>query len=399
MASIRKRTWKSKGVTKEAWIVDYHDNGGIRRQRTFKLKKAAEKFLASLIWELSEGIHVPLGETITVAAACDLWIERAIREQLERSTLEGYAQVARLHIKPLLGATKLNDLTKVTVERFRDELLKTRSYDRARRTLRDLKMILQEAKRLGKVAKNVAKDVVIKDSGRDKEPVTILSKQELNDFLDAADTLDPRARAFAYLITFTGIRASEARGLPWRFVDLDEGTIYIGQRADRWCVLGSPKSKKSRRYIPLTPTTRDALAAWKKVCPCSQLVFPHRSGRPLDYNEVLKWVFNPLMFAAKLTKQAAGKTRHRYPLHPFRHTAASIWIEMGFSPKRVQYLMGHSSIQLTFDLYGHLFDLRSSGAEMMRQMEEDIRSSRETLSDKLEQDEDESAPRELEEVS
>ena len=43
-------------------------------------------------------------------------------------------------------------------------------------------------------------------------------------------------------------------------------------------------------------------------------------------------------------------------MHAFRHAAASLWIEQGLNPKRIQALMGHSSIQVTFDTYGHLFD-------------------------------------------
>lgn len=183
MVATRKRRWEANGVTNTAWIVDYRDNGGKRRQRTFKLKKDADRFVTSLSTELAEGSHVPASESITVAQACKLWLDRTVRENLERSTYDDYEQVARLHIIPLIGTIKLNDLSKARVERFRDELLETRSFDRACRALLHFKMALDEARRLGRISSNVAKDVKIKERDRHKEDVTILSKNELASFL------------------------------------------------------------------------------------------------------------------------------------------------------------------------------------------------------------------------
>ena len=59
----------------------------------------------------------------------------------------------------------------------------------------------------------------------------------------------------------------------------------------------------------------------------------------------------------------------KYGLHSFRHTAASLFIEQGFSPKRVQALMGHSTIQMTFDTYGHLFPSAADDQVAMGQMQ------------------------------
>jgi integrase len=234
-------------------------------------------------------------------------------------------------------------------------------------------MTLDEAKRLGKIGVNVAENVKIKERDRHEEEVTILSKEELAAFLMAGAKLGKRENAFARLIGLHGLRASELRGLPWRFVSFDLGTIFIGQRADRWGTIGSPKTKKSRRTIPLTPSALQALREWRDESGGRDLVFPHPSGRPMYYSELVERVFDPIMRAADLTKKGSdGKERHVYSLHPFRHTTASIWIEQGFSAKRVSQLLGHSSIQVTFDLYGHLIDLRASPSDLMRQVEDAI---------------------------
>jgi integrase len=372
MSTIRRRCWVSNGATKSAWVVDYRDNGGTRRQKTFSRKKSAEKFLTSVSWELSEGTHVPDKETVTVKEAFQMWIKRCELKKLEQSTTENYSYVGKKHILPYIGEIKLTKLTKVRVEQFCDELLEDHPPKRAARALLYLKMAISEAQRLGKIAKNVAQEVKLEESDRHEETVTVLSKRELNDFLDAADKIPGRTRALAYLLIH-GLRASEIRGLPWRNVDLEHGTVYIGQRADRWCKIGPTKTKHSKRTIDLTPDAQMALADWEKESSGQELVFQTSSGRPLCYEDVITCIFDPLMRAAGLTKNVDGEIKHRYALHAFRHTTASIWIEHGFSPKRVQTLMGHSSIQVTFDLYGHLIELRHSRPELMRQLEDDLR--------------------------
>jgi integrase len=62
--------------------------------------------------------------------------------------------------------------------------------------------------------------------------------------------------------------------------------------------------------------------------------------------------------------------RHpKYGLHSFRHAAASLFIEQGFGPKRVQSLMGHSTIQMTFDVYGHLWPAAADDQAAMTQLQ------------------------------
>src|SRR5271166_426475 len=109
MASIRKRVWKSRGVERSAWVVDYFDrtSSGQRRLKTFATKKEAEHWATTALYEVQQGIHTPSGSSLTVAKAMDLWIEHCEAEKLEKSTLRQRRQHARLHIKPFLGEVKL----------------------------------------------------------------------------------------------------------------------------------------------------------------------------------------------------------------------------------------------------------------------------------------------------
>ena len=97
MATVRKRTWTYKGERHTAWVVNYADQNGKRRLKTFGNKKAADAWLVGAAHEVKQGTHTADSESITIADACELWIERGERERLERSTVRQYRQHAPAH--------------------------------------------------------------------------------------------------------------------------------------------------------------------------------------------------------------------------------------------------------------------------------------------------------------
>ena len=99
--SVRKRTWKSRdGSPSEAWVVDYVDQAGKRRLKTFTKKKAADNFAATASVEIRAGVHTADSASVTVAEAGRLWLETGEHAGLERSTLAAYRQHLKLHIEP-----------------------------------------------------------------------------------------------------------------------------------------------------------------------------------------------------------------------------------------------------------------------------------------------------------
>lgn len=387
--SLRKREWVSpKGLKKTAWQVDYRDGAGIRRSKQFAKKKDADAWEAKTKVQVMQGLHTPDSQSVTVAKAGEIWVERARRDGLEPATVRDYDAVLRLHITPFIGSKRLSQLTKPMIEHVRDQLVDNRSRPMATRALRYLTMIIEEAHRRGLVAQNVAKGVKVRRSDRHKPPVIIPAKEELRAFLAAADASDkPMTSAFAYATVFTGFRASELRGLPWSAVDLKAGTISVVQRADSENKIGPPKTRAGRRTIPIPPKLISILREWKLRCPPSEqnLVFPSDVGTPIFYQNLINWVLEPLLAAAELTRPVTGpdgsprKTSDgtpvlegKYSMHDFRHAAASLWIEQRVDPKRIQRWMGHSSIQVTFDTYGHLFERAEAEAAIMRAMEVEL---------------------------
>ena len=372
MATVRKRSWKSGDGVKTAWIADYFDQGGARHVKTFQTKKAADAWLVTTRHEVAKGVHTAESSSVTVSEAAALWVQRGEREGLEQSTLAKYRNHADLHIKPLLGAVKLARLSAPMVEQFRDDLLDNLSRAMAKKVIGSLKAILSEAQRRGLVAQNVASTVQIKLRGRDDAKlvvgVDIPSKADITALLAKATG---RWRPLLMTAIFTGMRSSELRGLTWDAVDFDAGLIHVRQRADQWNKIGSPKSEAGHRSIPMAPPVQNALREWKLACPRVDvtetsrgrlwLVFPNGAGKAESHSNIINRGLDPIQISAGIVapgpmgKDGAAPMGARYGMHALRHFFASWAIERGFSPKRVQALMGHSSIQMTFDTYGHLF--------------------------------------------
>jgi integrase len=170
---------------------------------------------------------------------------------------------------------------------------------------------------------------------------------------------------------FAGLRGSELRGLAWPNVDLRRGRINVVQRADRYNRIGPTKSKAGTRTIPMAPLLLNALKAWKLKCPVGELglVFPNGAGNVENHSNLLWRVFWPIQIAAGVTVISNDRVPDaKYSLHALRHAAAALWIEQGFGPKRIQELMGHSTIATTFDLYGYLFDQGEADTAAMAQV-------------------------------
>jgi len=142
---------------------------------------------------------------------------------------------------------------------------------------------------------------------------------------------------------FTGMRASELRGLAWSQVDFDAGLIKVRQRADRYNHLGMPKSKAGRREIPMAPLVANTLREWGLACPTTtlDLVFPSERGEVIWHTNLYKQCFLALLAACELmvlvpAKSEGGQPRTQppYNFHALRHAAASLFIEQGWTPKK-----------------------------------------------------------------
>jgi len=251
MASVYKRTWTGRdGKERVRWVAAYKDQHGRRHNKGFRSRKEAKSFLVLVEGEGVRGVHTLESSSITVAEAAALWLKRAELEQLERSTLKQYRAHVERHIIPPIGAVKLAKLSTPVVQLFRDKLLETRFRALSRKILASLKSIIGEAMRRGLVAQNCAAPVAIdakkRGEGKLQVGVDVPSKAEIGALLDAAQG---RWRPLFVTAVFTGMRASELRGLTWDAVDFDAKAIHVRQRADLWGAIGNPKSAAGERTI------------------------------------------------------------------------------------------------------------------------------------------------------
>jgi integrase len=261
-------------------------------------------------------------------------------------------------------------LTTPRVEKFRDDLLEGgASRHLAKQVIGALKAILKDAKRRGNVAQNVATDVKVDTNGRHKERLKIgthiPSREEIRRLVDAAP--EGRARALIMTAAFTGLRASELRGLRWEDVDLKHSVIRVHQRADRYNEIGRPKSTSGERTVPIGSMVANTLRLWKAACPPGDLVFGTRNGQPDGLSNIVNRIWMPLQIKAGVV-DADGKAKYS-GFHSLRHFYASWCINrrrdggLELPAKTVQTRLGHASIVLTLDRYGHLFP-SDDGAEL-----------------------------------
>lgn len=388
--SVRKRTWTTpKGEAKSAWAVDYSDAHGKRRLKTFRLKKDADAFAATATVEVREGTHVADSASATVEAAARLWITAANVSGLERSSVQDYERIVRLHINPFLGPTRLNALTIARLRAFEDELRENgRSASMARRIMTTMGTMLADAQERGLVGRNVARDMKARrgggetrqerrQKGRVKVGVDIPTRDEMKALLA---TVSGRWRPLVMVATFCGLRASELRGLRWDDVDLDKREIHVRQRADRFNEIGKPKSISGERTVPAPPMVVNALKEWKLAAPKAELglVFPNVSGNVEVLGNILKRGLHPAWVEAGVAVDTGEVDAKGKPImaakytgmHCLRHWFASWCINrkedggLALPPKLVQERMGHSTIAMTMDVYGHLFPRDDDGSEL-----------------------------------
>jgi len=220
---------------------------------------------------------------------------------------------------------KLSHLTTPRVDQFRDNLLQDLSRPPARKVLVSLKSIIKDARRRGNIASNPAEGVTIgvDKRGKRKLPVgvDIPTPVEIRRVLDAAAAA---WRPILVAAAFTGLRASDLRGLPWINVDLKRNKIHIRQLADAWRTIGAPKSERSERDIPIGPYVVNVLKEWKLKAGDNVLVFPAAAGKSESVDRIFRSGFWQAQLAAGVTIKKGKKAQPKYRgLHALRHFYAS----------------------------------------------------------------------------
>lgn len=384
--AVRKRRWTTAdGEKHEAWVAFYRDGKSRRRQKTFAKKRDAEDYAHATHVEVARGTHVAPSASISIAKAGELWIASAKARNLTQSTIDQYQQHLDLHIAPYLGRLRVSAFTLARTREFEDELRSAaRSAALTKKVLVSLSSLLSDAQERGHAARNVMRDRARTRKAKDRTErkpklrvgIDLPTRDEIRAFVGA---LEGTWRAALLCTVFTGLRASELRGLKWVDLDLERKTLRVAQRADAYGEIDLPKSVAGERTIPLPPMVVNALRTWKETCPKSKLglVFPNARGGVVSHKQVREaliaaWIKAEITApSGKLDKDGAPILTAKYTgLHSLRHWFASWCLNapaaggLGLTLKEVQERLGHASARLTMDTYSHLFEREDGGEQM-----------------------------------
>ena len=404
MASIRKKTWQTKRGERQCWVVEWRDQNGKLRSRSFDKRRGSDPEQHAAAFKLQVENKQSAGEYTAVEERWQLapWI-RDYAERAGTIGIDGGKIVASARKTQLLwsagvvaqdevGSTYLNELNERSFRRFRDRLL--RRFEKrksAREVLTIVKSALEDARREGHVLGGWWRDVKIaaekhkkrvspEDSGDDV--LELPSREQVRKLLKVAKGLrDTTAKQMGWqagdenwrryraaqgprgwqdvqrawrrnyvivlMAAMTGLRQGEIRALYKSDLEFDRGVVRVRRAADKDGALKEPKTENGPREVPLPPELIAELRRWLSAAPVGRLLFPGAKGGVMDRSNFYHRIWRALL-------KHAGEEVCGLSFHALRHFYASSLIAAGMNAKEIQMTMGHSSIQVTYDLYGDL---------------------------------------------
>lgn len=280
--------------------------------------------------------------------------------EFKPSSVRGFREKLDRHILPALGHVRLTELRRRDVLALTDHLRSLNlSASSVKNTIDPIQGLCRWAIQRELITVNPTTNLGLPTSRPEPPEIVTVPKA-----LALIDALPPDERAVYATACFAGLRRGELQALRVCDVDLGKSTIRVERSWDQYEGPVAPKSAKGRRSIPLNAILRDYLD--------EHLLITGRSGDDLVFGRTptRAFVASTLGSRARRAWKAANEKEvkragleGREPslltpikLHAFRHTFASLLIASGENPKAVQEFMGHATITMTYDTYGHLFE-------------------------------------------
>jgi integrase len=350
----------------EAFVFSKRDGRKVRK--TFPTQAAAKAWRADKLSALNRGqLRAPRRTTVTEAA--EAWLAGAedgtIRNRNGRrykpSALRGYRRALDKRVLPALGHLRLSEVRRIDVQDFADRLLRDgHGASTIQNTLDPLRAIFRYAIRREQVAINPCTDLDVPKSGTMRD--RIASPDEARALLDAVPADERALWATAF---YAGLRRGELRALRWSDVDLPARELHVRRS---WDSVEGPidgKTAAANRTVPIIGALAPELAQHKLRTGRDDdaLVFGATAERAFDPSTVRRRALAAWTRANTATRDRAerehrevraGELLQPIGLHECRHTFASLMIAAGVNAKAICDAMGHASVTMTFDRYGHL---------------------------------------------
>lgn len=362
-------------ASKGLWVGQLdlgRDSQGRRRRRKFvgATRKEAKQRLDAALAKRKAGLPVP-DERTTVGAFLQHWIDHSVPGTVSEGTVDTYRRSIRLYLVPAIGTVPLVKLTPAHVSDLLRAMEERGLAGETRRLARAvLRRALRRAEQEGLVVRNVA---AIAEGPRIRRREGRTLSQGQARLLMIAAKGDRLEAAYTVALSM-GLRRGEVLGLRWRDVALDEtpATLTVQTqllRTSRGLELTDVKTPKSRRRLHLpAPLVEDLkahrerqgaerLLAGEEWRDRDGLVFTTPFGTPVD----------PRNFSRSVSQLCVGAGLGHWATHELRHSCASLLLARGVPLEVVSETLGHSSIRVTKDVYGHLMaPARAQAAEAMQ---------------------------------
>ena len=341
----------------------YRDPSGLEHARHFDKKRDADRWLTSIGADLDRGEYVdPRGGRTLFAERYQFWFATTVN--LRESTRARDDSYGRNLILPTFEHRKLSSIDHDSIQRWMAELGRE-GYAPATvvKAHQILSKVLRSAVRARLIPTNPCADSELPKIERNEQ--RFLSAEEV---AQLAETINPHYRVMVLVAAYSGLRLGELAGLRRRRVDLEGGNIDVAEI----CIhvrgrtsFGPPKTKASRRRVPIPDYVVEELAEHVAGMKADDLAFTSLDGRsPIRSSNFHRRIWQPACVEAGFgemvdndTKTGRGYVGLRP--HDLRHTAVALWIAGGASPKEIAARAGHTSVSTVLDRYGHL----GSGSE------------------------------------
>jgi len=353
--------------------------GGKRQlQKRFKLKKHAQQWLDKMSVDVTEGTFRELIKASFYQFTNDFWKPTYLNPfHLKHSTMKSYEANIDKHLIPKLGHYPMTAITKAEINRLKTDL--SRVLNSPKNVLGQLRKMLSDAvennylrispmegmKKLG--GRNDSEGQRRGQALTPDQIHLLLNASKENEEGKSQPLLNSEAKLMIWTAILTGLRQGEEFGLQWPDIDFEANVIRVRQ-ALYWnfgkeqkrngqglkYLLISPKSKYAIRDIDLSPELKKMLLEHRLRAKDKEgFVFRSSKGSPVLPNNFYSRTFKP-------AARAIGLPDLRW--HDLRHTFGSLKLAQKESLFYVQRQMGHSSIQITCDIYGHLEEQQPEAA-------------------------------------
>lgn len=370
----------------EASVFSKRDGRKIRK--TFEREAEAKTWRADATAALARG-GLRAAKPVTLAEAWASWyqgvkagtITNRSGDPYKPSALRSYERAMRLRVLPRFGRVKLADLHRSDLQDLADDLLaEGKSPSSVKVTFLPLRAVLGRAVSRGELVVNTCDGLKLAAVRGGRERVATPGEAEA--LMAVAPVKD---RAIWATALYGGLRRGELQALRAEDIDLAGGVIRVERGWDEKEGEIALKSRAGRRRVPIAPVLHDFLTAHRATTPRQDgdLAFGRTATLPF-YTKSLQERADRAWESANESEWERAQEEGRDPrvlaritLHECRHTFASLMIAAGVNAKALQTFMGHSSIQVTFDLYGHL--MPGSEAEAAALLDAYLAAERERL--------------------